>query len=501
MIDSDMKKIKNLLYVLAVLLLASCNDFLDKSPKNTVDPETAVTDDVAIALTNACYRTLQSSNMYNQRIWTLDIVAGNSEVGAGGGTDGLETIQAANFITQSDNGMALYMWRSPWVGIGQCNILLNSISQAEAVSESVKNRCMGEAYFLRAHYYYVLVRLYGGVPLRLSPYNPGEPTDIARATADETYAQIISDCKSAIDLLPPKSSYDEENVGRACKDAALAMLADIYLTLAPNHTAYYQEVIDLCDEITSLGYDLSTCKYEENFDAEINNGPESLFEVQYSGNTEYNFWGNNPQSCWLSTFMGPRNSDFVAGSYGWNQPTEEFVNQYEAGDKRKDMTVLYAGCPDFDGKTYKSSYSNTGYNVRKFLVSKTISPEYNTNAANFVVYRYADILLKKAEALNEMGYPDQAAAPLNIVRRRAGLSELSGLSQEAMREKIIHERRVELAFEGHRWFDMIRLNNGEYAIQFLQSIGKSNVNKNRLLFPIPQTEMDANILMTQNPGY
>ena len=109
MIDSDMKKITNLLYMLAVLLLASCSDFLDKSPKNTVDPETTVTDDVAIALTNACYRTLQSSNMYNQRIWTLDIVAGNSLVGAGGGTDGLETIQASNFITQSDNGMALYM--------------------------------------------------------------------------------------------------------------------------------------------------------------------------------------------------------------------------------------------------------------------------------------------------------------------------------------------------------------------------------------------------------
>ena len=162
-----MKKITNLLYVLAVLMLVSCNDFLDKSPKYAVDPETTVTDDVAVALTNACYKALQSSNLYNQRMWSLDIVAGNSLVGAGGGTDGLETIQASNFITQSDNGMALYMWRSPWVGIGQCNIVLTSLPQAEAVSESIKNRCMGEAYFLRAHYYYILARLYGGVPLRL----------------------------------------------------------------------------------------------------------------------------------------------------------------------------------------------------------------------------------------------------------------------------------------------------------------------------------------------
>lgn len=496
-----MKKITNLVYALALLMLASCSDFLDKSPKYAVDPETEVSDDVAVALTNACYKALQSSNLYNQRMWTLDIVAGNSMVGAGGGTDGLETVQASNFIAQSDNDMALYLWRSPWVGIGQCNIVLASLPQAENVSKSIKNRCMGEAYFLRAHYYYILVRLYGGVPLRLEPYNPGESTAIARATLEQTYDQIISDCKNAIDLLPAKAEYADEEKGRACRDAALAMLADIYLTLAPRQTSYYEDVIDLCNEITNLGYDLSACKYEDNFDATINNGAESLFEVQYTGSTEYDFWGTDNQASWLSTFMGPRNSDFVAGSYGWNLPTAEFVSQYEAGDKRKELTVFYDGCPDFDGKAYRSSYSNTGYNVRKFLVSKTISSEYNTNPNNFVVYRYADVLLKKAEALNEMGQPEQAAASLNIVRKRAGLPKVSGLSQEAMREKIIHERRMELAFEGHRWFDMIRIKNGDYAIQFLQSIGKTNVNKNRLLFPIPQTEMDANILMTQNTGY
>lgn len=497
------KKIQHLILGLAAVLLASsCSDFLEKSPLNSVDPETNVTDDVAIALTTACYRTLQSSNMYNQRIWTLDIVAGNSEVGAGGGTDGLETVQAADFITQSDNAMALYMWRSPWVGIGQCNIVLNSLPGASDVSDAVRDRCMGEAYFLRAHYYFLLVRLYGGVPLRLTPYNPGESTAIARSTREETYAQILSDCQQAIDLLPAKAEYDSENVGRACREAALAMMAEIKLTLAPGETSYYQDAADLCDEIASMGYDLTTCNFADNFDATINNGTESLFEVQYSGSTEYDFWGNNPQASWLSTFMGPRNSDFVAGSYGWNLPTQEFMDQWEEGDLRKDLTVFYEGCPDFDGKVYKASYSNTGYNVRKFLVTKAVSPEYNTNPANFVVYRYADVLLMKAEALNEMGQTSEAAAPLNIVRRRAGLPDVSGLSQDQMREAIIHERRMELAFEGHRWFDLIRLGgDGQYAIDFLHSIGKTNVNRDRLLFPIPQTEMDANPLMTQNPGY
>ncbi len=493
-----MKKIYILL--LSALALASCSDdFLDKTPSDKVDPEINVTDAVAVDMANACYRTLQSSNMYNQRIWTLDIVAGNSVVGAGGGTDGLETIQASNFVTQSDNGMALYMWRSPWVGIGQCNILIKALEGKEL--SDIMRRSLGEAYFLRAHYYYVLVRLYGGVPLRVEPFNPGESTDIARSSVEETYNLIINDCKRALEMLPTKSELDAQNVGRATKDAALTMLADIYLTLAPNHKDYYSEVVSLCSQVESLGYNLASCSYESNFDATINNGPESIFEVQFSGNTEYDFWGNNPQSSWMSTFMGPRNSDFVAGSYGWNQPTKEMVEQYEEGDKRKDLTILYEGCPDFDGKKYKSSYSGTGYNVRKFLVPKSISPEYNTNPQNFVVYRFADVLLMKAEALNELGQTAQAAAPLNEVRYRAGLSGVSGLSQDEMREKIIHERRIELAFEGHRWFDMIRIDNGNYAINFLKSIGKSRVSKERLLFPIPQTEMDANALMTQNPGY
>lgn len=479
------------------LTLASCgDDFLDKSPYNTVDTNSAMADSVAVQMANACYRTLQSSNMYNQRIWTLDIVAGNSEVGAGGGTDGLETVQAANFVAQSDNGMALYMWRSPWVGIGQCNILIDALEGKTLSPESIEYRSLGEAYFLRSHYYYVLVRLYGELPIRLAPFNPGDDTAIARRSVDEVYNQIISDCQLAAEILPAKSELAADDLGRATRDAAYTQLADIYLTRGE-----YQQAADMCDKVTALGYDLTACNFEDNFDATINNGPESIFEVQYSGNTKYDFWGNEPKSSWLSTFMGPRNSDFVAGSYGWNQPTEEFMSQWEEGDKRKDLTVFYEGCPDFDGKTYKSSYSYTGYNVRKFLVPKSISPEYNTSPANFVVYRYADVLLMKAEALNELGRTAEAATPLNIVRHRAGLAGVANLSQEEMREKIIHERRMELAFEGHRWFDLIRINGGEYALKFLKSIGKSRVTKDRLLFPIPQTEMDANSLMTQNPGY
>lgn len=514
-------KIQNILkssLSIAVISLAALSstftacDFLDRQPFDKVDPTVEVTDAVALSMANACYRTLQSSNMYNQRIWTLDIVAGNSNVGAGGGTDGLETVQAANFTTLSDNGMALYMWRSPWVGIGQCNILIQSMESAEGLSESVRNQCLGEALFLRAHYYFILVRLYGAVPTRLTPYEPGTSTAIARDKIENNYMNIIADLQRAADLLPMKQEYAAKDLGRATKDACYTELANVYLTLAGhglsingmNRQEYYEAVADLCTEVENMGYDLESCRYEDNFCATIHNGSESIFEVQFSGDKEYDFWGNNPQSSWLSTFMGPRNSDFVAGSWGWNQPTEEFVQQYEEGDLRKDITIFYDGCPVWDpdgvNKPYKASYSNTGYNVRKFLVTKAISPDFNTSPANFVVYRFADVLLMKAEALNEIR-PAEAFASINRVRRRAGLKDLSGLSQEQMREAIIHERRIELAFEGHRWFDMIRINDGQYAVDFLHSIGKTNATKDRLIFPIPQTERDANPLMGQNPGY
>lgn len=495
-----MKKIYTTILI-SLAILCSCDDFLEKTPSYAVDPETEVTEDVAIALTNACYKTLQSSNMYNMRLWSLDIIAGNSEVGGGGGTDGIETVQAANFTASSSNDFALYVWRSPWVGIGRCNIVLTSVADSD-ISEDVKNQCLGEAYFLRAHYYFVLVRLFGGVPLRLEPYNPGESTAIARESVEDVYAQIISDCQMAIELLPTKAEYSSSDLGRACSDAAMTMLAEVYLTLADEDSSYYEKVVELCTSVEALGYDLSTCDYADNFDATIDNGDESIFEVQYSGSTEYDFWDSDNQASWLSTFMGPRNSSLVAGCYGWNLPTEEFVSQYEDGDLRKDVTILYSGCPDFDGTAYRSAWSSTGYNVRKFLVTKDVSPEYNTSPANFVVYRFADVLLMKAEALNGMGEIAAAAVPLNTVRSRAGLSSVdSSLSQADMREAIIHERRMELAFEGHRWYDIIRLDDGDYAVEFLQSIGKTNITKERLLLPIPQTEIDSNPLMTQNPGY
>jgi hypothetical protein len=485
-----------ILMVLPMILLSSCSkDFLDKSPEYSVNTENFYqTEADAIAAINGAYQPLQWPKLYNMRMWTSDIMAGNSIVGAGGGSDGQETQDQANFVTATDNQGVLDLWRGPWPGILRCNIILQKVPGMN-ISESVKNQVLGEAYFLRAHYYYILVRYFGDVPLVLEPVGPEDDLRPFRTPKAEVYAQIVADLTKATELLPGRDSYSAADLGRASKGAAAGMLASVNLTLGN-----WQDVVGLCEDVTALGYSLNP-DYAGNFDPSNKNSSESLFEVQYAANGGFNFWSNENQASWLSTFTGPRGSDLVAGGWGWNQPTQEFMNRYEAGDLRKDVTTLYEGCPQFDGQDYQKSYSLTNYNLRKFLVSKTISPAYDNSPMNFPVLRYADVLLMKAEALNELGRTSEAEAPLNEVRARAGLPDVTGLSKDAFREKVLVERRMELAFEGQRWFDLIRVDNGQYAIGFLHSIGKTNMTTKHLLFPIPQKEIDANPNLTQNPGY
>jgi len=483
------------------LLLGSCSDFLDKSPYENPDAGELKGEEVAIALTNGAYQPLQRPKLYNFRIWTLDIVAGDSEVGAGGGSDGLETINLSNFVTLPDNFGILDIWRGPNPGILYCNTVIESIPKMD-IDQTIKDKCIGEAKFLRAHYYFVLVRLFGDVPMQTVPLKPGDNMKLPRTDKNRIYNEIIiPDLKDAMELLPTREEYKmTDDVGRASKGAAAGMLAKVYLALGD-----YENTVKMCEIVDKLGYTLNS-DYSLCFGGtdENKNTAESLFEIQYLGFTKADFWGDDNQANWLSTYMGPRNSGWVGGGYGWNQPTQEFVNQYESGDLRKDKTVLYEGCPPFDNKFYKSSMSNTGYNVRKFLVPLSVSSDYNTNSASVIVLRYADVLLMKAEALNEQGYTENAEEPLFQVRKRAGLtkrSDVENLTLDEMREKIRKERRVELAFEGHRWFDLIRYDNGKYALDFWHSIGKVNAANKHLLMPIPQDEIDANSNLKQNPGY
>lgn len=480
---------------LAVAVMSGCSKYLDKTPPDKINSENYwQTANDAVAGINGAYQPLQWPKLYNLRMWTTDIWAGNSITGAGGGTDGIETQDISNFVTATDNAAALDIWRGPAPGILRCNMVLQKVPAIQ-MDENLKNRVLGEAHFLRANYYFILVRLFGDVPLLTQPQTPQDDLRPVRTSKDKVYELIVQDLTSAIALLPARESYTGADVGRASKGAAAGLLAKVYLTMGN-----YQKTAELCQQVTTLGYTLNK-NYSDNFNPQTKNSLESLFEVQYYGKTNYSFWDNENQASWVSTFMGPRNSNMVAGAYGWNQPTQEFVSAYEPDDKRKNQTVLYNGCPDFDGMKYNATWSVTGYNVRKFLVSKSVSVDYNTNPANWVVLRYADVLLMQAEALNELGQTAAAETPLNAVRARAGLPEVHGLPKDAFREKVLHERRMELAFEGERWFDLVRVKQGQYGLDFLHAIGKVNATSKHLLLPIPQKERDANPNLTQNPGY
>ncbi|MHA4808628.1 RagB/SusD family nutrient uptake outer membrane protein [Flavitalea flava] len=476
--------------------LGGCKKYLDKAPLDSINSANFFQNaNDAVTAVNGAYQPLQWPKLFNLRMWATDIVAGNSVVGAGGGTDGIETVQQSNFVTDPSNAGVLDLYRGPYPGILRCNLVIGNVPGIK-MDTLLRNRILGEALFLRAHYYFILVRFFGDIPLITKPQTPSDNLRPARTPKTQVYQQIIQDLTAAAGLLPAREIYSGSDVGRASKGAATGMLAKVYLTLGQ-----YQHALDLCKQVTALGYSLNL-NYTDNFDPAHKNSVESLFEVQYSGTTTYGFFNDLNQASWSSTFMGPRNANFVGGGYGWNQPTQEFVDAYESGDKRKDATLLYQGCPSFDGKSYSAGFSTTGYNVRKFLVPLSVSPDYNTNPEDFPVLRYADILLMQAEALNELDKTNEAEAPLNLVRQRAGLPPIaSGLSKTDFRIAVLHERRMELAFEGQRWFDLVRVDNGQYGLDFLHSIGKSNAGSKYLLMPIPQIERDANPNLTQNTGY
>jgi tetratricopeptide (TPR) repeat protein len=491
-----MKKIKYISVLALLIFITACSeDFLDRAPLDTINTNNFWQSEAdAIGAINGAYQPLQWPKLYNIRMWVTDIMAGNSIVGAGGGTDGIETQDLANFVTTTDNPGVLDLMRGPWPIILRSNLVLENVPGMN-IDENLKNRILGEAKFLRGLSYFILVRFFGDIPLITKPQSPGDDLRVTRTDKDLVYDQIIEDFEDAIQLLPPREQYSDADIGRASKGAATGLLAKVHLTLGN-----WQEVVDLCNDVETLGYELNN-EYGQNFDVNNENSVESLFEVQYVSDAGYGFWDNENQSSWLSTFTGPRNSDMVAGGWGWNQPTQEFVDNYEDGDKRKDVTIFYDGCPKFDGQDYDKGYSTTGYNLRKFLVTKSVSATYDNSPLNFPVLRYADVLLMKAEALNNLGNTSEAEAPLNKVRQRAGLSDVSGLTQSEFKERVLNERRMELAFEGQRWFDLIRVDDGQWGLDFLHSIGRVNASSKHLLLPIPQKEIDTNPNLVQNPGY
>jgi starch-binding outer membrane protein, SusD/RagB family len=462
------------------------------------------TETEAINAANAAYTPL--SAIYNGAAWHLgDIMSDDGDLGGGGGGDGAETAELDNFNVTSFNPVIQIMWAQCYFGILRTNLVIERVPLVAVMNSDLRKRTIGEGRFLRALYYFHLVRLYGDVPLYTNVITAEQSSTIARSSKADVYNQIIADLKIAETLLP--NTYSGTDKGRASAGAAKGLLASVYLTLGDktNATLKAKEVID---NRATYGYDLYT-DYADNFKLENENGRESLFEVQYrSGGGTWSIYGAGTP---INTFYGPRAQNIVRESgYGFNVPTKDFVDQYEKTgtayntiiDKRRNRTIWIPG-DTYLTYTQPANLigSPLGFNTKKYFI-----PIENTtgddgqwrSALNVPIMRYSEVLLIYAEAAGiatGKTYADQ-------VRARAGLAPLSAaLSATQYQDALYKERRLEMAFEMHRWYDLLRHPDANYFITVMKASGKNNILPKHRYMPIPQSERDKNANLTQNAGY
>lgn len=495
-----------LLFTLAVSFSACRKDILQVDPTIpivSVDNFYRTENDIILAV-NASYTPL--SAIYNGAAWHIgDIMSDDTDLGGGGGGDGLETAELDNFTVTSFNPILNLMWAQCYFGIFRSNIVIEKTPGVAVMREQIRNRSLGEARFLRALYYFNLVRVFGDVPLYTQIIGVDEALKLSRTPKEQVYAQIIADLQQAETLLPNRNTG--EDLGRATAGTAKGLLAKVYLTLndKPRAAAKSKEVID---NRALYGYDLWP-DYADNFKLENENGRESMFEVQYrSGGGQWSDFGAGHK---LNTFFAPRAQDIVQSSgYGWNVPTLDFVNNYERSgpglntitDRRRPASMWMPG-DRFGTYTQPAQLvgSPNGFNVRKYFVPITNVAGDNggwTCALNVPIMRYSEMLLIYAEAAGPaLGKPfaDQ-------VRARAGLPPLpNGLNDAQYLAAIYKERRIEFAFEMQRWYDLLRHPDPNYFVTVMRAHGKTNVAQKHRYMPIPQGERDKNPNLTQNEGY
>jgi hypothetical protein len=482
---------KNQLYIDPTIPISTVDNFY----KNEAE---------AIAGVNAAYIPL--SAIYNGAAWHLgDIMSDDADLGGGGGGDGTETAELDNFSVTPANPIINLLWAQSYYGILRSNIVVTRVPDVPGLTQSSRNALMGQGYFLRALYYYHLVRIFGDVPLYTNVITAEEATNIARSPKAQVLQQIVSDLKQAEAMLPPTNSA--ANAGRATAGSAKGLLASVYLWMGDktNAAAKAKEVID---NKATYGYDLNT-NYADNFDLTKENGKESLFEVQYrSGGGQWSDFGAGNK---LNTFFAPRAQDIVQSSgYGWNVPTKAFVDTYEKTgpaystikDSRRGPSIWIPG-DTYGSYTQPNQLvgSPNGFNVKKYFIPVANTAGDNggwTSAQNIPVMRYAEVLLIYAEAAG----PALGKPYADLVRNRAGLSPLpTGLTDAQYLEAIYLERRHEFAFEMHRWYDLLRHPDPNYFLNVMRASGKTNIQPKHRYMPVPQGERDKNKNLTQNEGY
>jgi hypothetical protein len=494
------KLITGSLLAVLILISGSCSDFLDKVPQGNLTQENfPVTEADALLATNAVYSTLRNWYYHSGGYPILDVMSDDAHKGSNPADQSNNVGPYDDFtMSTSQDGLSRW-WSAIYEGIKRANVVIEKVPDI-SMDETLKNRYIAEAQFLRALYYFDLVRSWGGVPI-VTTTSP--ELNLPRSSREEVYDLIKNDLLSAIDHLPEKVDLIPSDYGRATKGAAKALLAKVYLFDEdyPNAAAYALEVI------TSNVYFLDP-DYSHTFSLAGQYNSESVFEIgaiEFEGTEN----GGNQYA----------NNQGVRGTpnrgWGFNRPSINLRDSFEPGDPRMEGTIIFLGevidgiTILGDGSTPDITYTDETntvikeiecYNQKVWIPGTSTSEQWGHNRR---LLRYAEVLLIAAEALNENGQSADALIYLNQVRERARqgnndiLPDVTETGKDALRELIWKERRAELAMEGVRFWDLVRTNK---AAQLLGPLGFQS-NKHELL-PIPQSEVDISQgTLTQNPGW
>ncbi len=477
-----------------VVGLTSCNK-LSEDPKSViVSSQFYQTTSDATSAVNAVYSTLNSDPagdfpLYGRQLNLLVENASDNQLYSPSNTNpdvralGTETYISANSRVQK-------VWQQLYYGINRANIAIDNVPTIQ-MDTTLRARLVRESKFIRALLYFDLVRLYGDVPLVL--HNPNSTNIdnllIARTPSADVYSQIIADLEDATNL--PKS-YSATDLGRATSGAAHTLLAKVYLTQQdwPDALTQLNLVIN-----GGYGYALFT-NYYDAFQKATKNGVEHIFSVQFETNL-----GEANSTQYLSESF----TSFNTGTFPIDIPVDtSLYNLFSAKDTRRSVTFYNTVYNAATGQNVVFNNAYTPY-FNKF-VDYSLSPlsSQSLSGVNYPVLRYADVLLMKAEALNEIngGPTSDAYNAINQVRTRAQIANLTpGLNQAAFRDSVFLERRKEFIQEGHRWFDLVR-QGGTVLVDALHKISaKSAATSKNTLFPIPLVEIQQNAKLKQNPGY
>lgn len=492
-------KTKNLFLTTILLSVAlgisGCSDFLDEVPlsQSTQSNAYKTAADAEAALAGA-YESYQGDFYVWENVLYNDVRSDNHY--AGGDNPNIFEIDELRISIYSTRVQGT--WSSLFNGIAKANLVIAKVPGIDDANLDNGNRraqIIGEATFLRGEKYFQLVKLFGGVPLILEPVESTDPsvTNVERATVEDVYSQVIADMEFALERLPSKYSDDASmNKARATKGAANAFLAKAY---AQKPVPEYDKVLQYCDAVindTEAGYDLMD-NYDELFDGAHYNNKESIMEIQYLGGTEGN-WG--PQMMLPPSLSGDGWRKFIT-------PSHNLVDAFDAaGDSvRKQATIFWENVGWTD-----EYWAVGGGNVPFGYKWRSASGWASSNRQYLV--RLADIILLKAEALNELNRTPEAIIELNKIRNRALLNNTTATTKDQVRNAILSERRLEFAQEGQRWDDLVRFGK---AVDVMNNLVETNLvtgarvnygmNTDKLLLPIPQEERERNTKLTQNPGY